>query len=137
MNSLRMIRAVVTVGTTFLVSATALAQVDHRDTVQLTLAEAVQRAVDHNPDLAIDRLDADVQAARVAESRGAYAPVFTTTLGRSRNVAPPTSYLLGNAGIDVNDWFSSTGVRQRLPWGAGTWSVSWDAARTTTNSPLT
>ena len=22
--------------------------------------------------------------------------------------------------------FSSTGVRQRLPWGAGTWSVSWD-----------
>ena len=27
-------------------------------------------------------------------------------------------------------------IRQRLPWGAGTWSISWDAARTTTNSLL-
>ena len=31
----------------------------------------------------------------------------------------------------------AAGVRQRLPWGAGTWSLSWDTARTTTNSPLT
>src|SRR5207247_3578503 len=23
-----------------------------------------------------------------------------------------------------------------LPWGAGTWSISWDTARTTTNSPI-
>jgi outer membrane protein TolC len=37
----------------------------------------------------------------------------------------------------VNDWFSSSGVRQRVPWGGGTWSVSWDAGRTTTNSPIT
>ena len=32
--------------------------------------------------------------------------------------------------------FSSTGIRQRLRRGAGTWSVSWDTARTTSNSPL-
>jgi outer membrane protein TolC len=32
--------------------------------------------------------------------------------------------------------FSSTGIRQRLPWGAGTWSLSWDTSRTTSNSPL-
>ena len=36
-----------------------------------------------------------------------------------------------------NDVFSSTGVRQRLPWGSGTWSISWDTSRTTTNNPLT
>ena len=36
----------------------------------------------------------------------------------------------------MKDFFSSTGIRQRVPWGAGTWSVSWDTARTTTNSPL-
>jgi outer membrane protein TolC len=27
-------------------------------------------------------------------------------------------------------------VRQRLPWGAGTWSVSWETSRTTTNNPI-
>ena len=105
--------------------------------MQLTLADAVQRAVEHNPDLAIVRLGTEVEAARVGESRGAFAPVFSTTLGRSRNVTPPTNSLLGDRGVDVKDWFSSTGVRQRLPWGAGTWSVSWDTARTTTNSPIT
>src|SRR5262245_37739972 len=110
-----------------LIATTAAAQsAPPPDTLSLSLADAVQRAIEHNPDLAIVRLDTEVEAARVGQSRGAYAPVFTTTLGRSRNVTPPTNSLLGDAGVDVKDWFSSTGVRQRLPWGAGTWSVSWD-----------
>jgi outer membrane protein len=120
-----------------LISTSAAAQSGPRETLTLTLADAVQRAIEHNPDLAIVRLDTDVESARVGESRGAYAPVFSTTFGRSRNVTPPTNFLLGNAGVDEKDWFSSTGVRQRLPWGAGTWSISWDSARTTTNSPIT
>src|SRR5262249_6925717 len=37
---------------------------------------------------------------------------------------------------DTRDWFSSTGVRQRVPWGNGTWSLAWDASRTTSNSLL-
>jgi outer membrane protein len=117
-----------------LISNAAAAQPEPRQTLRLTLADAVQRAVERNPDLAIVRLDTEVEAARVGEARGAYAPVFSTTLGRSRNVTPPTNVLVGDTGADVKDWFSTTGVRQRLPWGAGTWSVSWDAARTTTNS---
>lgn len=103
----------------------------------LTLADAVHRALEHNPDLAIVRLDTAAEAARVGEARGAYTPLFSTTAGRTRNVSPPTSALVGDTGIDAHDWFSSTGVRQRVPWGGGSWNVSWDAARTTTNSPLT
>jgi outer membrane protein len=118
-----------------LFSTTAIAQND-RAAIQLSLDDAVQRAIDRNPDLAIVRLDTDVELARLGEARGAYAPVFSTVFGRSRNVTPPTNYFLGDAGVDQKDWFSTTGVRQRLPWGAGTWSVSWDAARTSTNSPI-
>ena len=62
--------------------------------------------------------------------------MFSTTLGRSSSVTPPSNLLLGERGVDVDDWFSSTGVRQRLPWGSGTWSVSWDTSRTTTNNPI-
>jgi outer membrane protein len=120
-----------------LAAATASAQVEKADKLELTLADAVQRAVEHNPDLAIVRLGTEVEAARVGESRGAFAPLFSTSLGRSSNVTPPSNVLLGDSGVDVKDWFSSTGVRQRLPWGAGTWSVSWDTARTTTNNPFT
>jgi outer membrane protein TolC len=127
------------------ISAPALAQpatptLDPRpaaQTLDLTLEDAVRRALDNNPNLAIVRLDTEVQTARVAESRTAFTPVFSTTFGRSSTVTPPQNSLLGERGVDVDDVFSSTGVRQRLPWGSGTWSVSWEAARTTTNNPLT
>jgi outer membrane protein len=103
----------------------------------LTLEDAVRRAVDNNPDLAIVRLQSDVETARVDETRTAFTPVFSTVLGRSTAVTPPANFLLGERGVGVNDMFSSTGVRQRLPWGSGTWSISWDTSRTTTNNPLT
>lgn len=103
----------------------------------LTLEDAVRRAVDNNPDLAIVRLASDVETARVDETRTAFTPVFSTVLGRSSAVTPPANSLLGERGVEVGDVFSSTGVRQRLPWGSGTWSISWDTSRTTTNNPLT
>jgi outer membrane protein TolC len=120
-----------------LLATTASAQVvERRESLELTLEDAVRRAVENNPDLAIVRLGTEVESARVGESRAAFVPVFSTTLGRSSTATPPSNFLLGDRGVDVNDWFSSTGVRQRLPWGAGTWSISWDTARTTTNSPI-
>jgi outer membrane protein TolC len=115
--------------------ATASAQTA-TDIVRLTLDDAVRRAIENNPDLAIVRLGTEVESARVGESRSAFAPVFSTVLGRSSNVTPASNLFLGDSSVDVNDWFSSTGVRQRLRWGAGTWSVSWDTSRTTTNNPF-
>src|SRR5215475_4589223 len=120
-----------------LTATTASAQVAKPETLELTLADAVQRAVEHNPDLAIVRLGTEADAARVSQSRSAYSPVFSTTLGGSKNATPPSNFLLGDRGVNVNDLFSSTGITQRLPWGAGTWSVSWDTSRTTTNNPIT
>jgi len=114
----------------------AIARAEAVGTLQLTLEDAVRRAVENNPELAIVRLSTEVEVTRVAEAQGAFAPVFSTMVGRSSDVMPPSNFLLGDRGVDMKDWFSSTGVRQRLPWGAGTWSVSWDASRTTTNNPL-
>lgn len=101
----------------------------------ITLEEAVRRAVEHNPELAIVRLAPEAEAARVGESRSAFTPLFSATAGRSSNATPPSNSLLGD-GVDVDDWFSTFVVRQRLPWGSGTWKVSWDVARTTTNNPI-
>jgi outer membrane protein len=107
-----------------------------RQTLQLTLDEAVRRAIDNNADLAVVRLDTEADAARVSESRGAFAPVFSTQFGRTSAAAPAGNLLLGEGAVEVDDWFSSAGLRQRLPWGAGTWSLSWDTSRTTTNNPI-
>jgi outer membrane protein len=107
-----------------------------RETLNLTIEDAVRRATENNPDLAIARLNTQVEVERVSETLAAYAPVFSTVLGRSSNETPPSNFLLGEQGVATRDWFSSTGVRQRLARGAGTWSISWDASRTTSNSPL-
>jgi outer membrane protein len=115
----------------------ATAAVAQTPTVELTLEDAVRRALENNPDLAVVLLDTHVQSARVAESRTAFTPLFSTTFGRSSAVTPPQSLLSGERGVDVKDLFASTGVRQRLPWGSGTWSLSWESSRTTTNSPFT
>jgi outer membrane protein len=132
----------IAVGSVF-VATTAAAQVNLAlqsdqsiEAVELTLESAVRRAVENNPDLAIVRLGRDLELTRVAESQGAFVPLFSTTLGRTGDVAPPSTFLFGEQGIGVNDWFSSTGVRQRVPWGGGTWSASWDASRTTSSNPL-
>src|SRR4051812_47434563 len=129
------------VRTLVLVAAVALAGTasaqPSRSPLPLTLDDAVRRAVAHNPDLTIVRLSTEVDAAHVGESLTAYTPLLSSVFGRSSAVAPPTNFLLGDGGIDTRDWFSSVGVRQRVPWGNGTWSVSWDAARTTSNSLLT
>jgi len=131
------IKAIALVGIVVLFTGTsATAQGNATDSLQLTLADAVKRAVEHNPDLAVVRLDTEAGLARIAESRGAYVPMFSSMIGRSSNVTPPSNFLLGDSGVTVKDWFSSTGVRQRLPWGAGTWSVSWDTARSATNNPI-
>jgi hypothetical protein len=85
-------------------------------TLQLTVDEAVRRAIDHNPDLASVRDSAQVEAARVSESESAYAPVFSTIIGTSSNVTPPSNFLFGERGVDTNDLFTSTGIRQRMRW---------------------
>ena len=81
--------------------------------------EAVRRAIENNPDLAGVRFGTQIEAARVSESESAYTPVFSTVVGTSSNVAPPSNFLLGERGVDTNDLFTSTGVRQRLRVGRG------------------
>ncbi|HYN08309.1 MAG TPA: TolC family protein [Vicinamibacterales bacterium] len=104
------------------------------DAIRLTVEDAVRRAIDHNPDLAVVKLGTDVEAERVGEADAAYRPVFSTVFGRSAITVPSSSPLTGEAGFETSDLFASTGIRQRLRWGSGTYSVSWDAARTSTNS---
>lgn len=136
MNSIFFRQAAFVLAGVLVTPIAGIAQQAQPATLQLTLADAVERAIAHNPDLGIVRLATDADDARIAESRAAYTPMFQTTAGRTRNTTPPASVLQGSTGLAVDDWFSSTGVTQRVPWGGGTWSVSWDADRATTNDPF-
>src|SRR6185295_18549589 len=71
--------------------------------LDLTLEDAVRRAVENNPDLAVVKLGTEASAAQVGQSQGAFAPVFSTVLGRSSNTTPPSTALVGDRGVDVKD----------------------------------
>ena len=84
-----------------LMTTPTAAQVRPVETLHLTLDDAIRHAVENNPELEIVRLDTEVEAARIGESRGAFVPVFSTQLGRSSAATPSTNLLFGERGVDV------------------------------------
>ena len=101
---------------------------------RLTLEDAVRLALEHNPDVVVARLEPAIGAQRVKQAQGAFAPVLAATFGRSSVTQPPSNFLSGPEGSTTDEWFGGTGVRERLMTGGGTWGVSWDAARTESDS---
>ena len=105
--------------------------------VALTLDQAVQQAIEHNPDLAVARYDAPIGDTRVAQALGAFTPSVTTSTLLTGQTQPPSSFFVGQQGIESDLVSASLGVSQRLPWFGSSYSVAWDGNRQTTASPFT
>jgi outer membrane protein len=104
-------------------------------TLSLTVDDAVRMALEHNVDLAAARLDPQIGDARIAAASGAFRPTFSTSLDRNNQLQPPSSFLIPTA--TRNDITSSTvGVDQKLPWFGTSYSLSWTATHTDSNSFL-
>jgi HAE1 family hydrophobic/amphiphilic exporter-1 len=116
-------------------SASAQTPATPAATVRVTADEAVKMALEHNVDLAADRLDPQISDTRVAAAAGAFKPTFNTSVNRNNQLQPPSSFLIPTA--TRNDVVTSTaGVSQRLPWFGTSYSVSWNATHTDSNSFL-
>jgi outer membrane protein TolC len=102
----------------------------------LTLEQSVEMALANNPDLAVVRVEPELGDARSSQARSAFTPYLVGTAGRTNTLSPPTSFLLGDAGVETSDWFSSVGVRQRMPYGGGTWNISWDNSNSRSDNIL-
>ena len=104
-------------------------------TLRLTVDEAVKMALDHNIDLAAERLDPQIGDARVAAATGAFRPAFTTGVQRNNQLQPPASFLI--PAPTRNDAVTSrVGLDQKLPWLGTSYSLSWSTAHTNSNSFL-
>jgi HAE1 family hydrophobic/amphiphilic exporter-1 len=105
--------------------------------VRLTRDEAVRLAVDNNAALAANRLDPAISAERVAAARSAFVPTVSTAVQRNSQTTPSTNLFSGENALQNDFWSTAAGVGQLLPWGGGTYDVSFNSARTTTTNPLT
>ena len=92
-------------------------------------------ALEHNVDLNADRLDPQISDTRVAAAAGVFKPTLNTAVNSNNQLVPPSNFLIPTpTRTDVVT--STAGVSQRLPWYGTTYSLSWSATHTNSNSFL-
>jgi outer membrane protein TolC len=97
--------------------------------------DAVKLALDHNVDLNADRLDPQISDTRVAAANAAFLPTLNSGVNRNNQLQPPSSFLIPTP-TRSDAVTSSAGMSQRLPWLGTSYSVSWNAVHTDSNSFL-
>ncbi len=104
-------------------------------TLRLTVDEAVTMALDHNVDLAADRLDPQISDARVAAANGVFRPAISTGINSNNQLLPPSNFLTPVP--QENDVVSSNaGLSQKLPWYGTSYNLGWTTTHTNSNSIL-
>jgi len=104
-------------------------------TLRLTVDDAVKLALDHNVDLAGDRLGPQISDMRLAAAAGAFRPTVASGINTNNQTLPPTSLLFPTpTSTDVVS--ANAGVAQRLQWFGTSYSVQWTTTHTTSNSFL-
>jgi outer membrane protein len=122
------------------VSATAGAQAPVRPPVgaaapaapgalDLTLDEAVALALEHNLDIAVERLNPQTFDLQIAGVRALYRPVLTSIVGQNNVTQLPTNQLVGTQAVQNDQTTFNFGGTQLLPWGGGNFTLGFNNRR--------
>jgi outer membrane protein TolC len=97
--------------------------------VDLTLADAVQRSLERNLDISVERLNPQTFDFSIAALEATYRPTFNSNLGvRSQSTFPRTQ----TAGADMlvtETMTGNTGLSQNMKWGGGSFAVGFNNNR--------
>ena len=94
--------------------------------MELTLDDAVARALERNLDLAVERLNPMIQDTNLERIHAAYRPTLTSQVGHLARVQPPTSQLNGGTIVQNDTSTYNTGLTQALKWSGGDLAVSFN-----------
>ena len=110
---------------------------DTRPVVRIALDEAVKFALDHNLDIAVQRLNPEISDISYASLRSVYNPALTSQFATQSQVNPATTTIAGGgvgAPIDNGLTTYNGGIAQSVPWGGGNFNVTLNNNRATTTS---
>ena len=105
--------------------------------LKLTRDEAVRLAIENNPDLAVARFQPAVSDARVSAAQAVFLPTFSSGVQRNSTQTAPVNLFSGESGVQTDYWSGDAGLSQRLRWGGGSYDVSFNSQRITTDNPFT
>jgi outer membrane protein len=109
---------------------------DNRPVVRLSLDDAVKFALDRNLDIAVQRLNPQINDIAIASLRAVYHPTLTSTINQIGQTSASTNQLAGSAaGAVTNDTFNyNAGIAQSLPRGGGTFQATLNNFRQSSDS---
>ena len=98
--------------------------------VDLTVDEAVARALERNLDIGVERLNPRLQDFSIAALEATYRPNLTSLFSNGANITLPTSQLTGAARLQTETVRYDGGVAQNVKWGGGSYQVGFSNRRT-------
>jgi outer membrane protein len=102
--------------------------------VELSLDEATARALERNLDIAVERLNPQLQEYNLARLRATYRPTVTSVIGHRAVVQPPTNQLNGGLIVQNDNSTYNAGITQALPWGGGEFTFQFNNNKAVTNN---
>ena len=111
--------------------ALAQAQPAAGPTVDLTLDDVVQRAIQRNLDIAVERLTPQTYDYLLSSIESRYRPVVSSSFSNGNRISLPNSQLTGVTDkLETGTYNWNAGISQSVPWGGGNFSVSFNNSRT-------
>jgi len=107
-----------------------------RPSLDLTVDEAVTRALERNLDILVERLTPGTFDYTLASLRSLYSPLFQSTLGQQSVGQLPSSQLVGGQRVDVESTTFNFQASQGVPWGGGSLTAGWNNRRQDSSSPF-
>ena len=110
---------------------------DNRPAVAITLDDAVKFALERNLDIAVQRLNPEINDIAYASIKSVYHPNLTSLISTQSTTNASTSTISGaSAGapvvVGVNNY--NGGIAQSIPWGGGNATIQLNNTKNTTTS---
>ncbi len=103
-------------------------------TVDLTLEEAIARALERNLDLVVQRLNPQVFDLNLAQQLSFYRPSVNTSLGNTSRTNPSSTQLDGGESVISKTATFNGGISQPVQWGGGNYQVNFNNNRSASNN---
>jgi len=97
--------------------------------VELPLDDAVQRALERNLDIAVERLNPQAFDFSIASLQANYRPTFNTNFGLRSTSQFPRSQTAGADMLTTETLTGNSGLSQNLKWGGGSYAFAFNNNR--------
>jgi outer membrane protein TolC len=108
-----------------------------RPMLDMTMEQAIQRALEHNLNIQIQKLNPAISDYTLQQTRATYRPTLTGTFGYNNASQASTSSLDGGALVTTTKYTYNSGLSETLPWYGESATMSFNNGRSFTNNSFT